>query len=459
MRPARTALAPADCYHCGLPIPADATFSFEAGGAWRSFCCGGCEAVSRSIDDLDLGDYYRLRAMAAERPGDARADFTAYDAPEVQARFVRPAPEGGEEAELVIEGMRCAACAWLVEQAVGRAPGILAVQVDFAGRRARIRWQREAAPLSSILAAIQRVGYRAWPYDEGRLEQVERGEKRDLLRRLAIAALGMMQVMMYAWPAYVAAEGEVTADVMGLMHWAALVLTLPVLAYSAAPFFRGAWRDLRARHAGMDVPIALGLGAAYAASAWNTATGAGPVYFDSVTMFVFLLLGSRYLEMLARARAADSLRHLARLVPQQALRLAPGSENVGERVALANLAAGDRVLVRPGDSVPADGLLESAAAEVNEAWMSGESRTLSRARGEKVLAGSINAGSGFVVRVEHAGGDTQLAAIHRLIDRAGSERPPAMDAAQRAARIFVKGVLVAAALAALAWMFIDPARW
>jgi P-type Cu2+ transporter len=458
MRPERSEPGAAACHHCGLPVASGSAFGFEAGGQWRTFCCAGCEGVSRSITELDLGDYYRLRAAPPQRPPAGEADFSAYDAPDVQARFVRTSASGGEEAELVVEGMRCAACAWLVEQATGRAAGVREVQVDFASRRARVRWDRTVAPLSSVLAALQRVGYRAWPYEQGRVEQVERGEKRDLLRRLAIAALGMMQVMMYAWPAYVAAEGEVTADVMGLMHWAALVLTLPVLLYSAAPFFRGAWRDLRVGHAGMDVPIALGVGAAYVASAWNTASGTGPVYFDSVTMFVFLLLGSRYLEMLARARAADSLRHLARLVPRQALRLARGSENLGERVALASLAVGDRVLVRPGESVPADGVLESAAAEVNEAWMSGESRTLARVRGDKVLAGSINSGSGFVLAVEHAAGDTQLAAIHRLIDRAAAERPPAVDAAQRAARIFVKGVLVAAALAALAWSALDPSR-
>jgi P-type Cu2+ transporter len=206
--------------------------------------------------------------------------------------------------------------------------------------------------------------------------------------------------MMYAWPAYVAGEGEVTADVMGLMHWAALVLTLPVLAYSAAPFFRGAWRDLRARHAGMDVPIALGLAVAFVASAWNTAAGTGAVYFDSVTMFIFLLLGSRWLEMLARARAGAQLRHLARLVPQRALRLANGSETTGELVPPAQLGPGDRVLVKAGEGVAADGLLESDRAEVNEAWISGESRALGRRRGDRILAGSVNAGSGFVLRVE-----------------------------------------------------------
>jgi Cu2+-exporting ATPase len=447
-----------DCFHCGLPVPPGTAFSFETGGERRSFCCAGCEAVARSIAGLGLEAYYRLREGSASRPAEEARDLAALDDPEAQRHFVRPSPEGGEEAELLVEGLRCVACAWLLEQALGRQAGVMGVRVDFQARRARVRWDRRVAPLSAIIAAAGRIGYVLWPYEEGRVEQVERSERRDLLRRLAIAALGMMQVMMYAWPAYVAAEGEVTADVMALLHWGALILTLPVLAYSAAPFFRGAWRDLRARHAGMDVPIALGLLVAFVASAWNTVAGTGPVYFDSVTMFVFLLLGSRWLELLARARAGAQLRHLARHVPQRVLRLASGSETLGEHVAPAALAAGDRVLVRAGDGVAADGTLESAVAEVNEAWISGESRGLARRRGARILAGSVNAGSGFVMRVERAGGDTQLAAIHRLIDRAGAERPPVVDAAQRAAAFFVKGVLAAALFGGAAWLFVDPAR-
>jgi Cu2+-exporting ATPase len=450
------AVAADDCFHCGLPVPAGAAFAFEADGAWRAFCCAGCEAVARSIAGLGLDDYYRLRERTATRAADGARDLLAWDLAGAQSGFVSDVG-AAREAALLLEGMRCAACAWLAEQALARAEGVLAVQVDFSTRRACVRWDPSRTKLSALLAAFARVGYTAWPYEEGRIDQVERREKRDLLRRLAIAALGMMQVMMYAWPAYVAGPGEVTADVMGLMHWAALALTLPVLAYSGAPFLRGAVRDLRHRHLGMDVPVALGLVSAYGASAWNTLAGSGEVYFDSVTMFIFLLLAARYLEMLARSRAAEALRHLSRAAGGQAW-LWGGEGASPTRIAIASLRPGDVVLVRTGENVPGDGVLVSERAEVSEAWLSGESRALVRGRGEIVMAGSVNTGDAFVARVERAGDATHLASIQRLVERAGAERPAMVAAAQRASGFFVATVLASAAIAGIAWLAIDPAR-
>ena len=448
-----------DCFHCGLPVPAGTRFGFRAGPEWRAFCCAGCEAVSHSISGLGLDDYYRLREAPGPRPGDeAPPELAAYDDPAVQSRFVREAAGGVHEAELMFEGLRCAACAWLIEQAVARLPGVESVSLNYATRRARVRWKPEALPLSGVLAAIREVGYSAWPYEEGRLALIESKERRGLLRRLWVAGLGMMQAMMYAFPAYVAGEGEIGADAGSLMRWAGLVLTVPVMAYSAGPFFRGAWRDLRLARLGIEVPIALGLAAAFAASAYSTIAGHGAVYFDSVTMFVFLLLGGRYLELLARSRAGDALQHLARLVPQTACRLRDAAGRDHEPVAVVRLVPGDRVLVRPGETVPADGTLESEAATVSEAWLSGESRPLARHRGDAVLGGCVNAGSAFVLGVERVGADTALSAIHRMMERALDERPRWVQAAQRASAVFVAFILACAVGAGLAWLAIDAER-
>jgi Cu2+-exporting ATPase len=268
----------------------------------------------------------------------------------------------------------------------------------------------------------------------------------------------MMQVMMYAVPTYLAGEGEIGADSASLLRWAGLVLTLPVLIYSAGPMFRGAWRDLRERHLGMDVPVALGLAVAFLGSAWNTLAGSGEVYFDSVTMFVFLLLGARYLEMAARGRAGQALLPLARLVPQAAHRLdRPGSLE-STQVPATGLAPGDRVLVRPGETLPADGELESAQATLDEAWMTGESRPVVHAAGDVLLGGAVNAGSALVMRVQRVGEATSISSIHRLMERALGERPRWAAAAQRAVPPFIAGVLIAALAAFLAWLAIDPAR-
>ncbi len=451
--------AAALCFHCGLPVPAGASFGFEAGEGWRPFCCAGCEAVSRAISGRGLDDFYRLREAPSQRPPPETADedLELYDDPIVQSRFVH-AGNGACEAAILIEGMRCTACAWLVEQVASRVPGVTFAQAHFASRRALVRWDPARARLSTVLREVRRIGYPAWPFEPARLARVEARERRAMVRRLWVAGLAMMQVMMYAFPTYMAGEGEIGADVASLLRWAGLLLTLPVVCYSSAPFFAGAWRSVRHSSLGMDVPVALGIASAFFASAVATWRGTGEVYFDSVAMFVFLLTAGRYLELGARSRAGLALQSLARLVPQAALRLKGASGIEADAVPVALLAPGDRVLVRAGESVPADGALESAEALLNEALLTGESRPVARRRGAALTGGSVNAGSALVMRVERVGADTTLSSIERLMERALAERPRWVETAQRASGVFVAAILLAALAAALAWLAIDPAR-
>jgi Cu2+-exporting ATPase len=433
------------CFHCGLPTD----------GA--RFCCVGCEAVSSFISGAGLDDYYRLRQSAPQRPADSAFESLAlYDEPAMGARFVRDAGAGILEADLVLEGLTCAACAWLTEHCIARVPGVASARVNYSTRRAHVTWRAGEARASAIFEAVFRAGYKAWPFEEGRLALVRERERRTLLRRFLVAALGMMQVMMYAYPAYIATEAEIGAGIESLMRWSGLLLTIPVLCYSAAPFFRGAWRDLRAHRLGMDVPIALGLAAAFAASAVSTVRGGGAVYFDSVAMFVFLVMGGRYLEHLALDRAARALQRLAGLAPASAHRIKPGSEAI-ELVPAALLAAGDRVLVRGGDSIPADGIARDPAT-VSEALLSGESRPLRKQPGDAVIGGSVNCGDAFVFHVTHSGGDTVLSTLRRMMEAALAGRPRWVEMAERASSLFVGFILVAALAAFLAWLAIDPSR-
>ena len=439
----------AACRHCGLTAPAGA-----------AFCCAGCEAVASFISGIGLADYYRLRQAlpATPVPGASAAELALYDDSAIQSRFARDTAPGVREARLIVEGMRCTACAWLVENVVARTPGVRSVEVNYSTRSARLSWDAETARVSEVFAAIARAGYKAWPHEEGRLAAVEERERRVLLRRLLVAALGMMQVMMYAFPAYVAAESDIGSDAASLMRWSGLILTLPVMAYSAAPFFEGAWRDLRLARLGVDVPVALGLAVAFAASVAATRSGTGAVYFDSVAMFVFLLTLGRYLEQRARARAGLSLRRLGALIPAVALRVTDEASLDSEPVPAALLRVGDRVLVRTGDAVPADGVLASDEATLSEALLSGESRLLARERGERVVGGSVNSGAPFIVRVTHAGADTVLSSIRRMMEEAASARPRWVEAAERASGWFVGLILLAALAAALTWLAVDPPR-
>ena len=470
--------APA-CFHCGLPVPSECSFGLRVDGEWQPVCCPGCEAIAQAILDRGLQGYDRLRdadlAKPGELPDDAGDDLGLYDDPMVQSRFVRnvraslgmgEAVAAGDangtwrEAELLLEGMRCVACAWLVEQTLSGMPGVKRAQVIHANNRARIVWNSEETRLSVLLTAVRAVGYRAWPYEQGRLELIEKGERRDALWRLFVAGFGMMQVMMYAVPVYLSDAGSMSADIEQLMRWAGLILTLPVMLYSAAPFFTGAWRDLRAKSPGMDVPVALGIAVAFGASTWSTVVAPGPVYFDSVAMFVFLLLGGRYLELLARQSAGRSLQRLARLIPETAHRFAdaPAGGNDTATVPVALLVPGDRVLVRPGEAIPADGELESGFATVNEALLTGESRAVSHKAGAALTGGAVNAGSALIMRITRVGADTVLSSITRMAERALAERPRWVEAAARAASVFVVAILLCALAAGAAWLWIDPSR-
>ncbi|HZV55845.1 MAG TPA: heavy metal translocating P-type ATPase [Rhodocyclaceae bacterium] len=450
------------CYHCGLSIPSGTDFPVDIDGQRREMCCAGCQAVAQAIVAGGLGDYYRHRDAMPESPREsmppALQELGLFDHPEVQKNFVRPVGEHEKEAALILEGITCSACVWLNESHIARQPGVTAVDINYATRRARVRWDERKIKLSQILEAVAAIGYRAHPYDAARSELLAQKERRGALWRLFVAGFGMMQVMMYAIPVYMADEGTMTPDIEQLMRWASLVLTLPVIFYSAAPFFRNAWRDLRFRRIGMDVPVALGVGAAFLASLWATLTASGEVYFDSVTMFVFFLLGGRFLEMVARQKAARGVEALARALPAFASRylVYPGGEL--DRVAVADLAVGDIVLVKPGEVMPADGAVVEGISSADESLLTGESRPVSKRMGDTVTGGSLNVGSPLTVRVARVGESTRLASIQRLMERAAAEKPKIVETADRIAARFVGALLILAVVTGALWWWLDPSR-
>jgi Cu2+-exporting ATPase len=452
----------AACYHCGLPVPDDVDLKVTVSGQARTMCCPGCQAVAQSIVDNGLEDYYRSRDAMPESPREAMPgileQLPLFDHAEFQKSFVKELGENEREASLLLEGITCAACIWLNEQHVGRLPGVLAVDINYATRRARVRWDEARIKLSDILAAIAAIGYRAYPYDAAKNEEISKKERRGAMWRLWVAGFGMMQVMMYAFPVYIA-NGDMTADIESLMRWASLILTLPVIVYSSGPFFRSAWRDLRLKRVGMDVPVALGVGAAFAASCWATVVGSGDVYFDSVTMFVFLPLGGRFLEMSARQKAVSVTEALAKLLPAFAQKMAkfPVDRNA-EQCLVADLHPGDHVLVRAGDIVPVDGKVVEGVSSTNEALLTGESRPVPKAVGDVVTGGSVNAESPLVVRVEQVGEGTRLSAIIHLMERAAAEKPKIVQLADRIASYFVAALLIVAVVVAVAWYLVDPSK-
>ncbi|HTS55044.1 MAG TPA: heavy metal translocating P-type ATPase [Burkholderiales bacterium] len=451
------------CYHCGLPLPESGRYFALIEGKRQAMCCPGCQAVAEAIAGGGLASYYRTRTTYGPRlAADAqreRADLALYDRPEVQAGFVRRIAQHEHEATLILEGITCAACIWLNEQHLSRLRGMLSVQINYATRRARVRWDPQSIQLSEILARIAAIGYRAWPASRAGAEESAKREARAALWRVFVAGFGMMQVMMYAVPAYLAAEGTMSDDIRLLMRLASLVLTVPVVFYSAAPFFRGAWRDLRLRRLGMDVPVALGVGVAFAASVAATFTGGAEVYFDSITMFVFLLLCARYLEMRARQKAAASLEYLDKALPLAAHRLSAYPTSMdSEEVPAVTLQRGDLVLVRPGESFPADGSIVQGETESDESLLTGESHPVHKRTGAEVTGGAVNRVSPVVVRVERVGEDTRVSAICRLVERASGQRPRITELTDRVAAWFVAAVILIAGASALVWLRVDATR-
>ncbi|MFL6672684.1 MAG: heavy metal translocating P-type ATPase [Massilia sp.] len=443
-------LAGATCFHCGLPVPADSRWEARLDGVARPMCCPGCAAAAQAIADAGFSDYYGTRTAYAASAGDS-----APDAPEL-ALYDAQGDSG--DASYTVEGMRCAACVWLIERRLAQLPGVLEASLNVATERLHVRWVAGRCKPSTILRALRAIGYTAYPYDARRHgEQLERARKK-LFRQLFIAGLSMMQVMMYAVPVYLAGDGTMDADMTALMQWASLLLTVPAVFYSARPFFSGAWADLKRGMPGMDVPVALAVGAAFAGSVLALLRG-GQVYFDSITMFVFLLLGSRYLELAARSRAARARDSLQQAAPASALRMAayPASRAT-ELVAAARLRPGDTVLLQPGQAAPADGVIVEGETEVDLALLTGESRTQRKGPGDTLPGGAVNVAQAVALRVAAAAGDSTLALLVRLVERAGQGKPRLALWADKVAAWFVVALLALTVAVFAAWQLADPAR-
>jgi Cu2+-exporting ATPase len=346
-----------------------------------------------------------------------------------------------------------------VEGALNRLPGVRDASLNLTTRRAFVRWDPDSTRLEDLFAAVAKAGYRARIATSRRvLDDSQRREKRLAIWRLSIAGFAMMQIMMFAIPAYVAEGTDLTWDIDKLFKIASLLLTIPVLVFSAVPIFHAALSGLKARQPGMDVPVALGISVSFAASLWGTFR-TGEVYYDSIAMFVFFLLTGRYFESMALAKAASSTESLLQLVPASAARLDswPASPS-STRVPVATLVPGDTIMVATGESIPSDATVLSGESDCDESLVTGESLPVPKSKGARLLAGALNLSAPLVARVDQASTDNTLAIIGRMVERAAADKPHWVQVADRVASRFVIVVLALAALGAIAWLWIAPER-
>ena len=445
------------CFHCGESIPKGVDLSVRVDDHQRPVCCSGCQAVAELIFGAGLGRYYQFRQELARQAGEdvdvALAAWAGCD--DREALWGAELP--GERRELLLqtEGIRCAACAWLIRSHMEKKPGVHAVQVDTATGYTRIIWSPAQSRLSRMAAALMELGYKPHLPLASREEQGRQDEKRASMKRLGVAGLGMMQVMMYAVGLYAGDYFGIAETEQRFLEWVSLLVTLPVLLYSGRVFFVGAWRSIRARRPGMDVPVALAISLAFLASCYNFFRASGEVWFDSVVMFIFFLSLGRHIEMVLRHRNLQAGAALARLLPEWAERITPGGL---ETVPATDLETGDRIRVRMGDAFPADGRMVLGATDVDEALLTGESNAIARGEGDEVIAGTINLSQPVEILVSAAGQETTISSLGRLLLLAQTRRESDGGLPWWLVPAFIVTVLFIAAATWLGWQGVEPAK-
>jgi Cu2+-exporting ATPase len=447
------------CYHCDEPIPKGLNLTVSILGEEREMCCPGCQAVASAIVSSGSESFYQYRTEACETPEftpqalpqNIKQELMLYDNPDV-LNDISQSADKGREITLIIEGISCAACGWLIEKQLEKFEGVQQANLNLSQHRLYLSWKQESTPLSQIISRIYQLGFKAHPYSADTAQQHLEQEQRIASRRLVLAALGTMQAMMFAVPLYVGEWAGIFEKFETYFRFASLAITTPVVLYSARPFFIAFLRDIRTRHLTMDVPVSIAIGGAYIASVWSTFAGGEEVYFDSVCMFTFFLLIGRFLESRARLRTGEAGNNLTTILPRSTVKI---SDNQEVLIPVTQLEKGDLIRVLPGTTIPADGIIISGHSSVDESIITGEFVPVSKSTGSQVISGSLNVESPIDMEVTATGQDTQLSTIMNLLDRAATEKPKIAQMADLIAQYFVAAVLIMSVVVFTTWYFID----
>lgn len=439
------------CFHCGEAIPNGISLFVTIDNKEQAMCCVGCQAVANTIVENQLTDYYRFRTEVAHK-GEAlipeqlkKAELL--DDQSLQDEFIFNDGEF-KETILTIEGISCAVCAWLIERQLAKLTGLISISVNATTQRATVRWNDQQLKLSQILITIDKVGYHALPFKASDVEESNQKRSKTFIKRLGVSGILMMQVMMIAIGLYFGAFADMSEHNHTYLRWTSLILTTPIITYGAFPFYIGAINALKVKRLSMDVPVSIAIILAFSASAWATIHQSGEVYFESVSMFTFLLLIGKFLEFRARNRAAEISANLLKLMPLTATRLVNGKE---EFVVARKLQPLDLVIIKPGETIPADGHIIAGHSQINEAMLSGEQLPVSKKAGEQVFAGTINGDGNITVEVKQAGQHSFLSQLIRLSEASQTHKPKLAQLSDKIAQYFVAIILITAIATAIYW--------
>ncbi len=439
---------PDGCFHCGLPLSERELFEAEIDGHSRCFCCLGCQSVCKVIYDAGLDGFYQRTPEGAllAPPPELPKDLAFYDLDEVQSEYVADLGEQ-REIDLLIEGIHCAACVWLIERTLAGVPGVIGANVNLSGRRLHLRWDNSTIQLSHILAKLGEIGYAAVPFDPDAAEGALKRQNRAFLFRIAFAGFAMMNLL---WVSIALYTGADKGEFRHLFYWVGFILATPTLFYSGFPFLKGAWTGLRRMHLTMDLPIAIGATSTYLYSGYVTVFNPvqGHVYFDTVVNLIFVLLVGRYLESMSKRHAVAATQRLMDLQPRVATVVRDGTDQV---VPVRAVKSDELILVKAGEQVPVDGIISDGRSLVNEAMLTGESRPVDKKPGDAVSAGTMNLASALQVRVTGVLRDTALGRIIHLVEEAQASKAPIQRIADRIVPWFVIVTLLLAAVTFALW--------
>lgn len=452
------------CYHCGEAIPNGLNISLVIESKLRLFCCHGCSAVAQMITENGMEGFYKHRSQLSITPQqveeNTQSELKTYDNPDLQSEFVFDYinPESHtklKQATLIIEGITCAACIWLLEKHINTNPAVSSFTVNHTTQRATLCWSPTEVKLSDILLMVYQLGYKAHPYKANKEEEILVKERKKAIFRLGIAGFAMMQNMMFAIPLYVGMVSGISDGFLALFRWVSFLVTTPVVFYAARPFFQAAIRDIKTRHLTMDVPVSLAIGIAYISSAYITIFGGEDVYFDSVAMFTFFLLLGRFLEAQARLKSGHSIASLINLIPPSAIKLINGKEEI---TSVKELIVGDLIRVKPASLIPADGIIETGQSSIDESALTGEFMPVNKKHGDSVTGGTSNVENPLDITITAIGANARISSIMRLLDRAQTEKPAVALIADKVASYFVAAVLIITASVFTFWWLYEAER-
>lgn len=440
------------CYHCGLPVEHAGSFTAKVADGNHEFCCFGCQTVCETIHNAGLQSFY-LKTPEGEHlapPPSLSAELASYDLDEVQSDYVDKLDDI-RSIHLLVEGIHCAACVWLIEHSLAKQQGVVSAEVNLTSKRLRLKWDNRLTTLSTLLQALGRIGYAAIPFDPDTAEGALARRHRSLLYRMAFAGFAMMNML---WISIALYSGADQGEFKNWFHWISFLIATPTLLYAGYPFLRNALLGLRRRYLTMDLPIAIGAVTTYGYSTYVTITGStiGHVYFDTVVNFLFVILVGRYLEAISKREALSATSRLLELQPKLATVMIDGLAKV---VPIRAVKIGDLVLVKPGEKIPVDGVLTDGQSAVDESMLTGESIPVVKKSKDQVVAGSINGEGAFTVKVQQVLRNTALAKIVSLMEDAQASKAPIQCTADKIVPWFVVVTLTLAAATFIYWYQFD----